>query len=84
MKPSLGRTVLFTLPPEYWDLVDGLDRIRPAIVTRVLDPDDAVHNRVNLRVIHDPTDVFMVSKEHQTFVEEGAGTAGRWFWPPRV
>lgn len=79
MNPTIGRTVLFCLPPSYWDYVESTDRIRPAIITRVLDD-----TSVNLRVINDPTDVFMVSLVDQTDVELGAGTAGRWFWPPRV
>jgi len=83
MKPTIGRTVLFSLPPDYWQYVADSDRIRPAIVTRVSDYTDRNH-LINVRVIYDPTDVFMVSAAHQVAVEEGAGTAGRWHWPERV
>jgi hypothetical protein len=51
-------------------------------VTRVAQYSE-LHHVINLRVIYDPTDVFMVSASHQTAVEEGIGTAGRWHWPPR-
>lgn len=80
MKPSIGRIVLFSLPPAYWQHVADNDRIRPAIVTRVI----GVNNLINLRVINDPTDVFLVSAQDQMDVLEGKGTAGRWHWPERV
>ena len=76
MKPTIGRIVLFSLPPDYWQYVADADRVRPAIVTRVSGYTDRNH-LINLRVIYDPTDPFMVSVEHQIAVEEGAGTAGR-------
>jgi hypothetical protein len=79
MKPTIGRIVLFSLPATYWIYVEDNDRIRPAIITRIHDD-----HRVNLRVVNDPTDVFMVTRSEQENVLEGAGTAGRWFWPPRV
>jgi hypothetical protein len=79
MKPTIGRTVLFSLPPKYWQYVADNDRIRPAIVTRV--NEDGL---INVRVIYDPTDPFMVSVADQVGLLEGAGTAGRWSWPPRA
>lgn len=80
MKPTIGRTVLYSLPPAYWQYVADNDRIRPAIVTRVI----GVNTLINLRVINDPTDMFLISQQDQIAVLEGAGTAGRWHWPPRV
>jgi hypothetical protein len=77
-RPTIGRTVHFTLPPDYWQYVEDHDRVRPAIVTRV----HPTPNLVNLRVIYDPSDVFMVSARAQCEVQEGIGCAGRWFWPP--
>lgn len=79
MTPTIGRIVLYTLPPTYWQYVEDNDRVRPAIVTRVVKD-----SLVNLRVIYDPTDVFMVSVNFQISVQEGIGTAGRWHWPPRL
>lgn len=80
MKPTIGRTVLYTLPVEYWRHVSNTDRVRPAIVTRVhVEP-----NLINCRVIYDPADEFMVSAADQIRVQEGIGTAGRWHWPPRT
>lgn len=79
MKPSIGRIVLFTLPATYWQYVDQADRVRPAIVTRIVS--DAL---INVRVIYDPTDVFMVSVTDQVGILQGIGTAGRWHWPPKI
>lgn len=78
MKPTIGRIVLYALPTDYWQYVEDNDRIRPAIITRVL-----TDHVVNVRVIYDPTDVFLVAQPYQVAVLEGAGTAGRWSWPPR-
>lgn len=75
MKPTIGRIVLYKLPEHYWQYVAEDDRVRPAIVTRV-------HNEgraINVRVIYDPTDVFMVSVADQTFLIEGLS----WSWPSR-
>jgi len=80
MKPTVGRIVLYNLPPDYWQYVEHNDRVRPAVVTRV----HAEPNVINCRVIYDPTDVFMVSALAQTNVQKGIGCAGRWFWPPRT
>jgi hypothetical protein len=77
MKPAIGRIVHYTLPETYWHYVAETDRIRPAIVTRVLT--DAC---INLRVIYDPTDHFMAMAQEQMSVELG-GDAGEWMWPPR-
>jgi hypothetical protein len=79
VKPTIGRIVLFCLPPAYWQYVAENDRIRPAIVTSA--PADSA--LINVRVIYDPTDVFMVSVADQVNLLEGAGTAGRWSWPER-
>ena len=79
MKPTIGRIVLYSLPPAYWQYVEKNDRVRPAIVTRVHEKP----NLINCRVIYDPSDVFMVSAVDQVEVQEGIGTAGRWHWPPR-
>lgn len=79
MKPTIGRIVLYNLPPAYWQYVAENDRVRPAVVTRVVEGPI-----INVRVIYDPTDVFMVAAIDQAQVQEGIGIAGRWHWPPRT
>lgn len=77
-KPTIGRIVLYTLPAVYCEYVEDSNRVRPAIVTRVVEG-----TIINLRVIYDPSDVFMVSASDQMSIEQGIGIGGRWHWPPR-
>jgi hypothetical protein len=88
MKPTIGRIVNYWLPQTYWSSCSttDCDYVRPAIVTRVL-----TDTRINLRVIHDPTDQFLVSAVDQVGVREGTPSslrqvpsiAGTWSWPER-
>jgi hypothetical protein len=77
-KPTIGRIVLYTLPAHLWQYVAEDDRVRPAVVTRVI-----TDTAVNLRVLTDPTDIYYLPVRDQTHVEQGIGTAGRWHWPSR-
>lgn len=79
-KPTIGRIVLYVLPPGH----RNAGQIRPAIVVQNWNP-EMLHPPLNLHVFHDPANDESVHPSHTCSVQYSDAPIQRtWHWPPRL